>query len=248
MPAIKRRNYVVLHQSKLEHVSAKKNGAMQLIDQDTKKHLVKMMGKAKLEWRSDMCDFVRDLLQQVVVTELRAVIQSRSGMDVDQGTHLESAVDECIVACPLGVAGLHEVSGAACVLYLWPIKSAARTDIEQQLEGQDEVVESATKVITTLTRNYHGPIHVPGSANGSAMVPRLNPTIQKAPFDFPSVEYRDGRIPVYGLAELLSEEEMRKAVKGTEFENEKCLVVTQSARSLRLQSSLLKLQTYLAEP
>lgn len=209
--------------------------------------LAKVMGREKLQFRKDMPDFVLDLLRQIVGRELRELVEHSVGRE--QTPDSARGSEEYIVACPGGASRVESVENAGCVLYLRPIKSAERASIEQQMEAREKGIEEVVKAFTTFTRNY---ILAPSLPTGylqpvAVAPPRLNPAIQKPPLYFPSAEYQGGRVAVYGLVELLGEEGMHKALESTRLGKERCLVVKQGAESLRLQTSLLKLQTYLAE-
>ncbi|KAF2096348.1 hypothetical protein NA57DRAFT_77953 [Rhizodiscina lignyota] len=253
LPRVKRRAYATLHKTKLDYVTEKKKWGT-LTDPAMHAYLQKFGGREQLEWRKDMSDFVRDMLRRIVTRDLRSLIERPldAGSAADNSLEANSepktlnGADEPLVACPSGATGLHRVSNAACILYFVPLLSSERATIEKQVERAAEKADAEVNKLGALLRKYDKSESLP-HMRLSVMLPQLNTAIKRPPLDFPSAEYQDGKVPVYGLAGLLGEEEMRKVIEGTKFEGERCLVLKQGAESLRLQKSLLKLQIYLAE-
>jgi hypothetical protein len=185
-----------------------------------------------------MDEFLLNLLRGVVVRSLKwSLLHPKT-----------KGVAEC--------AGVEQVEGlddVACFLYIQSLKSQTLRNLQAEVEAAaarcNGYVEQFKK-IRQVTKKKSGTAGIanhslPGQSSLSSFPPRPNPKVTDPPLQYPTLPYRDKRIPVYSLKDLLGEGRTTDLLKETVFEDSRYLVVKEGRLTANAQMALMKLQGYL---
>jgi hypothetical protein len=189
-------------------------------------------------WRADMDGFLLDLLRGVVVRSLRwSLVHSKS-----------KGVVHCI-----GIEHAETLGDVACILQISSQTSQAMlkatADVQACIDRCDALTDELRELKKWVRRREgksgFRDFNVPAQVLMSASIPRLNPAIRSPPLEYPTIQYRDTRIPLYNLEELLGEEKTKELLEDTIFKKSEYLVVKEGRLTAGAQMALMKLQGYL---
>jgi hypothetical protein len=199
------------------------------------------IGKANIKnliWRADMDELLRDLLRGVVVRSLRWSLVHP----------MTNGVGKCD-----GMEHLETLDDVACVLRIWSQPRQAILDAAEEVEAciaRCDALADKLRNFEKWVRRRQGKgglrdFNVPTQVLVSTSIPRLNPELRNPALEFPTVPYRDKRIPLYCLVDMLGNEKTTELLKDTVFEKSSYLVVKQGRLTAGAQMALMRLQGYL---
>lgn len=80
------------------------------------------------------------------------------------------------------------------------------------------------------------------------LVPRLQPRLQYPELEFRSTIWRESRVAVYSLTDLLGEDKAQQMIKGSQYGGERCVVIKRARHNVPVEILLMQLQAYIAQP
>jgi hypothetical protein len=199
---------------------------------------MRLEGRNVLQWRADMDGFLLELLRGVVIRALRWSLMHPNSKGVVRCKSVEQA---------------KRLNGVACIIHVDTLTNQAILAVTAEVEAWssrcDALVEELRKIETFVKRKKGKAgvrdFNVPWPALLSASQPRLNPKLAAPPLEYPTVSYRDRRVPLYSLVDVLGAEKTTELLKGTTYEDSSCFVVKESRLTVGAQMALMKLQGYL---
>ncbi|KAL9092371.1 MAG: hypothetical protein Q9159_000879 [Coniocarpon cinnabarinum] len=130
-----------------------------------------------------------------------------------------------------------------------PAKVWARDQAEREARGEAaaEVVEEQSQGSTTqiLVLDHWSKDDKQGSPFLGHCLPLPPPNVPTSWY-YPTIRYRSQRVPIYDLPHLLGDEEMKRLLQGTAFDDTKVVAICQPWVSAELQAWLFKLQMFVA--
>jgi hypothetical protein len=148
---------------------------------------------------------------------------------------------------------IKDIDDVSCVLFFDSLKTAA-DETEAKTEQIVEAIEYCAKAFATKEEDILDP-HKTKSVTHKApnwwhgpLVPQLKPRVRFPPLEFKTTGWRGSKVAVYSLTDLIGEERLGELVKGSKFEQERCLVVKRARHNVPLQLQLMQLQAYITKP
>ena len=192
-------------------------------------------GKRDVHLRKDIGEFCLDLLRKITFRGLHWPFQ-----------HHHAGL---IVRCDHGASAIEEIEDVACVLYIKSMFDPYLDELEAQVAWQLHKCDYFVKRLSALQARIHK--EKPLDVGDPRALPQRKPTPQlnhKAVYATPpylTVSYRDGRVPVYCLEELLGSEKTGELLRGTVFEDARCVAIKAEKRTTNAQMALLRVQNFL---
>ncbi|KAK3078486.1 hypothetical protein LTS18_007396, partial [Coniosporium uncinatum] len=195
-----------------------------------------------VKWRGDMPEFVRERMRVAAAAAVRRVFSSQ-----------EDDTDAAVVHVPGGATEIDGVEDVACVVYLQALETQA---VRFARARSRRVVEEVDGIVEKMDKNR------PRDARQMNIVTQLfelrtpQPAewIGNPPLEFPTIDWRGRRVPVYSLSDLLGKEMVGQCVEGTLFEDCRkrdrngCLIMKESkdTESRVAREWLMRLQGHYA--
>ncbi|KAF3053457.1 hypothetical protein E8E11_008525 [Didymella keratinophila] len=193
-----------------------------------------------LVWREDMPSFILGLLRARLVSSLSWNFSFRGRL--------------IPVASPLS-AHIEHVEDVSCVLYFGSLRSRAH----EAQERCETITSELEKWSAYFGQNFgsHFDPHAKEGVTHKApywyqapLVPRMQPRLQFPTLEYHTTVWRGRAVPVYSLVDLLGEEKARELVEGpkSKYAEHKCVVMKRARHNVPVETQLLQLQTYVAQP
>jgi len=194
------------------------------------------------KWRGDMPDFVRERMRMATAEAVRRAFSL--GKD---------AAGAVVVHVPGGATEIDGVEAVGCVVYLQALETQA---VRRARERSWEVAKQVDGIVEKMDKNRARDARQMNLVTQlfELKTPQPAEWIGNPPLDFPTAVWRDRRVPVYSLPDLLGEELMEQSVRGTSFEqyseNDRggCLVIKERGvtKSRVAREWLMRLQGHCA--
>ena len=192
----------------------------------------------KVVWREDLADLVLSLLRKKLFNSLKWHFK-RNGR---------------LVTCPsprsTDIDGVDDVS---CVICFGSLKTQA-DEIQMRAEELEQRTDQLAKHFAKRHRDRLDPhdskevTHHPPSWWRGPVVPLLQLRTRFPELEFKTSGWRNSRVAVYSLTDLLGEESVKDLALGSKFDGERCLVVKRGRHNVPVELLLMQLQSYLAKP
>ncbi|KAL1654365.1 hypothetical protein SLS61_002965 [Didymella pomorum] len=193
-----------------------------------------------LVWREDMPSFILDLLRTRLVSALSWNFSFRGRL--------------IPVASPLS-AHIEHVDDVSSVLYFGSLRSRA-----DEAQERCETITSELEKWSAYFAQYFGSHFDPHAKVGAThktpywypgpLIPRMQPRLQFPPLEYHTTVWRGRAVPVYSLVDLLGEEKARELIEGpkSKYAEHKCVVMKGARHNVPVETQLMQLQTYVAQP
>jgi len=190
----------------------------------------------KMVWREDMADLILSLLRKNLLNKLKWHFK-HSGQLVPCDSPHSKDID-----------GFENVS---CVLYFGTLRTSA-DELQERALTSLKMVEGEAKYWAgryNARMDAHmkqGAAHIHPVWYRGPLVPQLQPRIRFPSLEFKTTVWRDSRVAVYSLQDLLGEEMVGELMKGSKWEMEKCVIVKRGRHNVPLETMLMQSQAYVA--
>jgi hypothetical protein len=193
-----------------------------------------------LVWREDMPSFILDLLRARLVSALSWNFSFRGRLipvASPQSAHIEAVED------------------VSSVLYFGSLRSRA-DDAQERCEAITAELEKWSAYFGQNFGSHFDPHAKEGVTHKAPywyqapLVPHLQPRLQFPALEYHTTVWRGCAVPVYSLVDLLGEEKARELVEGpkSKYAEHKCVVMKRARHNVPVETQLLQLQTYVAQP
>jgi hypothetical protein len=220
-------SYVQGRRSLLRFVAERKRHLL-LLNENMKQNLGQSRVK-NLVFRQDMHELVLGLLQDAVIRSLRWGLQ-----------HPKAGL---IARCDEGVAAVEKIEGVGCLLYIDTTKNFKL--LEEEFEKSVADCHTLVDQITKWERKQQRLGKRAADDPRTTFPPALNLAYSHPPAHFPMAQYKDKKIPVYSLKDMLGAKKVQELLKGTVFEDARALILREGNLTTNAQMLLLRLQGYL---
>jgi hypothetical protein len=193
---------------------------------------------SKMVWREDMPELVLKLLRKKLIGKLRWFFQNSGRL-----VRVDSARTE----------NIDPVEDVSCVLYLGSLKTKA-DEVQAQAEEILHTTDNLAQKFADGLQKHLDP-HLSKAVTHRApawwrgpLVPHLQSRVKFPPLEFKTTEWRDSKVPVYSLMDLLGEEGLSELIKDSKYEGERCLIMKRGRHNVPVELLLMQLQAYLVNP
>lgn len=229
------RTYVSLRKKALKWVGEKKKRVRYVMNQAMVERFGEKVGE-QVVWRQDMHEMVLKLLRRGVERKVKWLLLRGGRMRFVRIDGAEQA------------GGLENI---ACVLYVGSLRSEEYDELERKVEvAFREGERLASQVGRAVERRRaiergEGRKEFNEWCKTNNFPPKVNPAFTDPRAEFPTVNLDENVVPVYSLEDLMGTEETEKLLKGTVYEDARCLAMRDGELTSAAQMWLLKLQAYL---
>lgn len=152
-----------------------------------------------------------------------------------------------------GTEDIDDVEDVSCVLLFGSLRTRA-DDLQDRADRIQIELDKWSKYVgrsLNATTDPHASPEVTHSSPSwytEPLVPRLQPRLRFPELGFNSTIWRGRKVAVYSLVDLLGEEKASGLIKGSKYEDEKCVVVKKARHNVPVEILLMQLQAYIAQP
>lgn len=238
-------SYITAQRAAVQFISESKNRAR---DYAITKRLKHSMGSDQalrsITWREDMDDVILNNLRQIVLRRLRYHFNAKEVSD-----------NPGLLASPPGdgpdLNRLQEMDNVMCILCL-KIPETIQADVqgesmEDESQGGVQSNRPKGRTIGFLSDQELNRLLAAESKVFLQGVQVLPPPEVPSKTYYPTFRYRNRRVAVYSLPDLLGADRLAELVKDTAFRNSSFVAMAQALGAVDLQMWLLKLQSYLGK-
>lgn len=145
------------------------------------------------------------------------------------------------------------LEGVSCVIYFGTLKTRADELQTQTKQIANEVEDLAKGYAESLKarldphKAQHVTHHPPTWWKGP-LVPHLQYRARFPLLEFKTTDWRGSKVAVYSLYDLLGEDGLGELLKGSNFENKRCVVIRRGRHNVPVELLFMQLQAFLAVP
>ncbi|KAL1800713.1 hypothetical protein ACET3X_001055 [Alternaria dauci] len=219
-----------------EHMGKKKVWERALYSRMTEKfggHNLK-----KMVWREDMPNFVLEIMRKRAESKLKWNFGFRGRLIPVASPRTED------------IEGVEDVS---CVL----IFRSLRTRADELQDQADRITTEVEKWSNYFTKSFearldpHAALEVthpsPHWYTGP-VISRLQSRMQFPELEFHTTVWRGKKVAVYSLTDLLGEDKAQELIQGSQYADERCVVIKAARHNVPVEMLLMQLQAYIAQP
>ncbi|CAG5144629.1 uncharacterized protein ALTATR162_LOCUS1578 [Alternaria atra] len=192
----------------------------------------------KMVWREDMPDFVLEIMRKRLDSKLSWNFGFRGRL--------------IPVASPR-TEDIESVEDVSCVLIFRSLRTRA-DDLQKQVDQNMTELEKWSNYFTKSFEAKLDPHAAPGVTHSSPhwytgpVVSRLQPRVQFPELEFHTTVWRGKKVAVYSLTDLLGEDKAQELIKGSQYVDERCVVMKAARHNVPVEILLMQLQAYIAQP
>lgn len=192
----------------------------------------------KMVWREDMPRLIRDLMCTRLVDRLSWNFSFRGRL--------------IPVASPR-TEDIDSIDDVSTVLIFDTLRTRA-DDLQDRANAITTDLEKWANYFGTNFGSHYDPHAAPEVTHHSPswysepLVPRLQPRVQFPELEFKTTVWRGEKVAVYSLTDLLGPEKARELIKGSKYEDQKCVVMKRARHNVPVEILLMQLQAYIAQP
>lgn len=192
----------------------------------------------KVVWREDMPEFILDMMRKRLTRKLSWNFGFKGRL---------------IPIKSLRAEDIDTVENVSCIL----LYQTLRTRVDTFLKEIDTINTELEKWSNYFGKSFpakidphaaQGVTHVSPSWYTEPLVPRLQSRHQFPELEFHTAVWRQKKVALYSLTDLLGEEQARILIEGSKYEKEHCVILTAARHNVPVEILLMQLQAYLAKP
>lgn len=192
----------------------------------------------KAVWREDLPDLVTDMMRKQLLKKLSWSFGFRGRLTPVASPRAED---------------LDDVEDVSCVLIFRSLRTSAN-DLHDRCK---EIMTEMDKWSGYVAKSYADKLdphaspevtHTSPNWYYEPLVPRLQPRLHFPQLDFHTAVWREQKVALYSLTDLLGADEAQRLAQDSQYAGERCVVMKNTRHNVPVQILLMRLQAYIAQP